>query len=338
MTALKAHEVARFLARPDAGARILLAYGPDAGLVRETAQRLAQHYAAGDADALVTLEGGELDADPGRLSVEANTPSLFSPRRVIRVRAAGKAVAPALAEVAGNPDAAIVVLEAGNLAPRDPLRVAVEAMPQGRALPCYPDTEETLVRLVAETFAQHGVRADADVAPTLRDILGNDREVTRRELEKLVLFAAETKTISRDDVITLCADNAALVLDQIVDAAGTGHAPRLEVALDRALAAAVSPRQILTVALGHFAQLRRWRTAVDAGRSPRDVLDAARPRPHFSRRSALEQQLRLWNDPALQAAAGRLQQAAADSRKRYAMTETLVRRALLAVSTMAAGH
>ena len=34
MTALKAHEVARFLARPDLNEGIFLAYGPDAGLVR----------------------------------------------------------------------------------------------------------------------------------------------------------------------------------------------------------------------------------------------------------------------------------------------------------------
>ena len=45
MTALKAHEVERFLKRPDLDAGILLVYGPDTGLVRETAQRLVRHYA-----------------------------------------------------------------------------------------------------------------------------------------------------------------------------------------------------------------------------------------------------------------------------------------------------
>jgi DNA polymerase-3 subunit delta len=338
MTALKAHEVARFVARPDPEARIILAYGPDAGLVRETAQRLAQHYAGNDADALVVLEGAELDADPSRLAVEVNTPSLFSSRRVIRVRNAGKALVQPVASLADDPGDTVVVLEGGNLAPRDPLRALVEGARPGRALPCYPDTEETLLKLIADTFSKAGIRADAEVAPTLRDILGNDREVTRRELEKLVLFAERSKTLTREDVIALCADNAALAMDQILDAAGTGHAARLEAALDRALAAAVSPQQILSITLGHFAQLRRWRTAVDGGGSAREVIESARPRPHFSRKVMLEQQLRLWTDDALAAAATRLQLATADSRKRYAMTETVVRRALLAVATMAAEH
>ena len=46
MTALRAHEVERFLKRPDLDEGALLAYGPDAGLVREVGSRLVRHYAA----------------------------------------------------------------------------------------------------------------------------------------------------------------------------------------------------------------------------------------------------------------------------------------------------
>jgi DNA polymerase-3 subunit delta len=47
--------------------------------VRETAQRLVRHYAGGDSNSmgLVTLDGSEIDSDPGRLLVEARTSSLF---------------------------------------------------------------------------------------------------------------------------------------------------------------------------------------------------------------------------------------------------------------------
>jgi DNA polymerase-3 subunit delta len=68
------------------------------------------------------------------------------------------------------------------------------------------------------------------------------------------------------------------------------------------------------------------------------VLDSVKPKPHFSRRSALEQQLRLWSDSALAAALERLQLASGDSRKRYGLQETVVRRALLAIAMMAAEH
>lgn len=339
MTALKAHEVERYLKKPDLDAGVFLAYGPDGGLVREAAQRLARHF-GGDASSMnvVTLDGAEAEADPSRLAVEAKTVSLFGDRRVVRVRGAGKSLVLVLTELLEDPAGAVVILEGGNLLPRDPVRALVEASRRGRALPCYPDSDESLMRLIGEWLVEADIEADPDVASTLRDTLGNDREVTRRELEKLSFFAAESRRLTRADVLTLCADNASLAIDEILDATGTGHAARLDGALDRAIAAAVNPQQLLTMALGHFSALRRWRQDVDAGRSIREVLDGARPKPHFSRRAAMEQQLRLWTDAALSAALERLQVATADSRKRYAMSETIVRRAFLAVSTMAASH
>ena len=132
-------------------------------------------WTGGDAASmnLVTLDGSEVDADPGRLAVEAKTSSLFGDRRIVRVRNAGKGAVMAATELLDDPGGAVVVLEAGNLTPRDALRALVEGGKRGRALPCYPDTDESLVRLINEWLAEAGIKADPDVAETLRDILGN---------------------------------------------------------------------------------------------------------------------------------------------------------------------
>lgn len=338
MTALKAHEVARFLARPDLSEGIFLAYGPDGGLVRETAQRLIRHLSGDDpSSANVTVfDGPELAADPSLLVLEARSVSLFGGKRILRVRNATKALVMPLTELRDDPGGTAIVLEADNLPPRDALRALVEAARLGRAMPCYPDTDETLVNLMREAFNQTGIRTDSDVIPTLRDILGNDREVTRREIEKLTLFAAQSKTLTREDVLLLCADNGALAIDAILDSTGSGHAERLELALNRAVAAAIAPQQLLAMLTNHFANLRRWRTDVDAGRTPRAVLDNLKPKPHFSRSAALEQQLRLWTEPNLATASERLLQATADSRRRPLLAETILRRTALALCMIAA--
>lgn len=340
MAALKAHEVARFLARPDIDEGIFLAYGPDAGLVRETAQCLIRQISGNDPEAasVVTLDGAEVDADPSILAVEARTISLFGGKRIVRVRGASKSLVMTLTELRDDPGGAAIVLEAGNLTPKDALRALVEAARLGRALPCYPDSDETLQALFRETFNQHGIRVDNDVTATLREILGNDREITRRELEKLTLYAASSKVLTREDVLLLCADNGMLVIDAILDATGGGHAEKLELALNRALSSAVDPQRLLAMSTIHFANLRRWRTEVDAGKSPRMVLDGLRPKPHFSRSSALEQQLRLWSDAALATASERLLQTTSDSRRRPALAEATLRRTLLALCMMAASH
>jgi len=340
MTALKAHEVARFLVRPDISEGIFLAYGPDGGLVRETAQRLIRQLSGDDpASASLTIfDGPELDAEPGRLMLEARSVSLFGGKRIIRVRNASKALVMPLTELRDDPGGAAIILEAGNLTPRDALRALVESAKLGRALPCYPDSDETLANLMRDTFNQQGIRADADVIPTLRDILGNDREITRRELEKLTLFAAASKSLTREDVLLLCADNGALAIDAILDSSGGGHAEKLEMALNRALAASVNPQQLLAMLANHFANLRRWRVEVDNGKSPRAVLEAVKPKPHFSRIGNLEQQLRLWSEPALANATERLLNATSDSRRKPVLAETILRRTTLALCMQAATH
>lgn len=338
MTALKAHEVARFLARPDLREGIFLAYGSDPGLVHETAVTLSRRLAEDGPAEIVVLDGQELDADPSRLAVAARTGSLFGEKRIIRVRGAGKSLVMTLSELRDDPGGAAIVLEAGNLTPKDALRGLVEGAKLGRALPCYPDTEETLAALVRDTFAKAGIAADPEAMATLRDILGNDREITRRELDKLVLFAQSGKRLTRADILALCADNAALAIDEIIDATGTGHAQKLEAALDRALANAIDAQRLFSVTQGHFGALRRLRIEVDRGRPARDVLDAMRPRPHFSRRGAMEQQLRLWSDEALSQATERLLAATAESRRRPALAESLLRRTLLALAMQVATH
>lgn len=340
MTALKAHEVARYLARPDLTEGIFLAYGPDGGLVRETAQRLIRHLSGDDpASANITIfDGSDLAADPSQLVMEARSVSLFGGKRIIRVRNATKAIVMPLTELRDDPGGTAIVLEADNLPPRDALRALVEAAKLGRAMPCYPDSDETLMALMRDTFNQAGIRTDSDVVPTLREILGNDREITRRELEKLVLYADASKSLTREDVLLLCADNGALAIDAILDATGGGHAERLEMALNRALAASINPQQLLAMLTNHFANLRRWRTEVDTGKPARAVLDGQRPKPHFSRMGALEQQLRLWNDTALAGATDRLLQATSDSRRRPPLSEAILRRATLALCMLAATH
>jgi DNA polymerase-3 subunit delta len=339
LTALKAHQVARFLEAPDLTAGIYLAYGTDSGLVRECGRRLLDFHAGDHPDpmALVSLDASELDSDPSRLATEARTAPMFGGARIIRLRAAPKSLADTLSELLDDlPDAIIIIESAANLSPRDKLRAIIEKSPHARALPCYADSGESLSALIRKTLSEAGIQPDPDVVPTLVDMLGNDREITRSELEKLVLFAARNKALTRHDVLNLCGDNAALAMDQVADATATGHAEKLDAALARAGAAGIDAQRLLATTLQHFAALRRWRAEVDSGQNPRAVLDSARPKPHFSRTASLEQQLRLWNDDGLANACARLYGAVSDSRHRAITARSTAHRALLAVCLAAA--
>lgn len=338
MTALKAQQVNAFIKSPDLKAGFVLIYGPDKGLVHERATLLVKHFSGDDPDpmAQVTLDMGALSAEPERLAVEARTPSLFGGQRTIRVREANNNLTPLVEELLTDWPDVVVIAEADNLTPRDKLRALAEKSSLARTLPCYADSEVDRVKLIGQSFADEGIELENGVAAALADLLGNDREVTRREIEKLKLFANETKRLTIADVTELCGDNAVLALDLIVDSTATGHVARMETALSRALTGGINPNQIMAVTLNHFNLLRQWRAIMQNGASAADAMKSAWPKPHFSRTRSIEQQLRLWNDAALAKASERLYEATREMRKTGQMADTLARRALLAICIMAA--
>lgn len=338
MTALKAHEVERFLQKPDLPAGVYLVYGTDAGLVREIGQRLSKHFAGENPDPMAhtVLQGDELTGETGRLVDEARTPSLFGGSRTVRVRNATKALTVPVSLLLDDMPDAVVVLEAGNLPKSDALRALAEKHKLARALPCYADNDRAINDLILNSFRQDGIQADNDAIATLRTLLGNDREVTRRELEKLCLYAAQSKQITADDVERLCGDNSARAIDAILDAVGSGNARQFDEAFEGAATSGIDPQRVLSAALQHFAGLRRLRLLVDAGQSPKDAVSAARPRVHFSRTSAMERQVRLWSDDALANAIGRFYDAIHETRRNSAVKQATTARALLAVCVAAA--
>lgn len=338
MTALKGRDIDAFLARPTLRSGLMLVYGPDTGLVSETAERLMATLVGEPADpeSMVSLHMSEVDADPQLLGITARSPSLFGSGRFIRIRGATNKLTATLKELLDEGIDAAIVVEGGNLTPSDSLRKLAEQSRDARALPCYADTSQAIDGLIRQTFADNGIATDPDLVPMLRDMLGNDRQVTRRELEKLVLFAHESKQLTADDIVALCGDNAALATDAVVDAIATGHAKKLDDALTRAQSSGTDIGRLLILVLNHFARLRAMRAEIDAGAPAEDVVKRATPRIHFSRAAGVQQQLRLWNDDGLAAACNRIQSAIGDTRKQSALAQSIARQAMLAVCMAAA--
>src|SRR5690606_25091578 len=159
----------------------VLLYGPDGGLVRERATRLATAIAGDAADPfrVAELTAAMLRDDPARLSDEANAMSLTGGRRVVRLRDAGDVVAALVAPLLdGPPPLALMVIEAGDLGPRSSLRLLFERSARGAALPCYRDESGSLAALVDGVLREAGLSIAAEARGFLLDSLGADRGVS----------------------------------------------------------------------------------------------------------------------------------------------------------------
>ena len=336
MTVLKSAEAERFIAKPDPARPIVLLFGPDAGLVSERAEAIVRASVDDPADpfALTRLEGEELAADPARLIDEARTVPLFGGRRAVWVRPGSRNIAPAVEPLLADTSLDCrIVIEAGDLKRNAPLRVMCERAPAVAVLPCYPDGERDLARLIDEEMRQAGVAISPDARSALVPLLGGDRRASRNELRKLATYAQGTNRVDLADVIAVVADASGLALDDVIDATFAGQPKHLEVELGKALAAGTAPGTIIFAAQRQAAGLHRARLAVESGTSVPDQVEAMRL--HFSRKTAVEAAIKAWTSTKLAIAMQQVAQAQLETRLKPALADALTHRLLQSLALQA---
>jgi DNA polymerase III subunit delta len=338
MVALRGKDVDAFLARPDPARPIILLYGPDAGLVRERADALLLSAVddRNDPFSLVKLDGDELAGEPARLLDEALTVPLFGGRRAIRVRAGSRSFAGVLDTLAKLPlkDCRIVI-EAGELRAESPLRKACERARTAVAIPCYPDGERDLARLIDEELRFSSLRMTPDARAALLTLIGGDRQASRNELRKLTLFAHGAGEVTLDHVTAVVADASELKLDTVIDGAFAGKPDLVETEFAKAMVAGTYPGVIIAAALRQAAWLHKSSLAAAEGMPLATLLEGGFPRLHFSRKALVETALRNFSAARLAAAIDQLASAALDMRKQPSLAAVIAQRTLLSIAVNA---
>jgi len=338
MTAVKASEVDRYIAKPDPAQPVLLVFGPDAGLVRERVDALVRASVddPGDPFALARIEGEELSANPARLVEEANTIPLFGGRRAVLVKAGSRNISAALEPVLAAPakDCRIII-EAGDLKRNAPLRALCEKAKAAAALPCYEDGERDLARLIDEEMRAANLTLAPDARAALAALIGGDRLASRNEIRKLALYAAGKTTVELADVIAVVSDASTLALDGVLDAAFAGASRDVETEFSKARAGGSSPAAIISAAIRQVANLHKMKLAVEAGDSIDFAMKRAAPPVHFSRAEAVGAALRLWTPARLVQAMAQLAEASLEMRRNASLAEAIAERTLLAVAQSA---
>jgi len=335
VTAVKASDVDRFIARPDPGQPIVLVYGPDAGLVRERVDALVRASVddPNDPFALARIEGEELSANPARLIEEALTVPLFGGRRAVLVRAGSRNIAAALEPVlAQASNECRVIIEAGDLKKSSPLRALCEKAKVAAALPCYADNDAAVARLIDDEMREAKLSIAPDARAALVSLLGGDRLASRNEIRKLILYALGKERVELTDVMAVVSDASEMALDGVLDAAFAGRTGETETEFAKARAGGSSPAAILSAAIRHVANLHKMRLAIDGGDSAEFAMKRGAPPVHFTREKLVADALRAFNAPRLLRAMSQLAEASLEARRNAALAETIAQRALLSIA------
>ncbi|MGH8029253.1 MAG: DNA polymerase III subunit delta [Arenimonas sp.] len=329
-----------FVAVPPDGLRVALVYGPDLGLVRERADKLARAVVPDPSDAfrMADLAADQVVRDPARLADEAAAIAFGGGRRVVRVRDAADALAAAVENLLAQPAAdALVVIEAGELAPRSALRLLLEKATDGAALPCYHDEGDRLGRTIDAALAEHGLAADAPAREELMLSLGGDRLATKAEIAKLATYVGAARSVTLADVEAVVGDVVEATLDDVAFAATLGDQPRLERALGRAFGQGEDEVALLRAVARHVGLLHRLAIRTDTSGSREAAMsELLRPPIHFRVRDAAIAASPRWSTARLGRALERLLEAEVAVKTTGNPQRTIVRQVLLELAADAA--
>ncbi|MFZ0353253.1 MAG: DNA polymerase III subunit delta [Pseudolabrys sp.] len=338
MTAIKASDVDRFIAKPNPAQPIVLVFGPDTGLVRERVDALVRASVddPNDPFALARIEGDELASNPARLVEEAHTIPLFGGRRAVLVKAGARNIASAVETVIAAPsNECRVIIEAGNLSKSAPLRSLCEKAKVAAALPCYADNERALTQLIDEEMHAANLTIAPDARITLLSLLGGDRLASRNEIRKLATYSQGQKSIELADVMAVVADASQMALDSVTDAVFAGKTGDVDSEFGKARASGSSPAAIVSAAIRQVANLHKMKLAIEGGDSIEFAMKRVAPPVHFTREREVSDALRVWSPARLLRAMDQLAEASLEMRRNAPLAEAIAQRTLLSLAANA---
>ena len=203
---------------------------------------------------------------------------------------------------------------------------------------CYADNARGLEEVVRDALRAEGFSIAPDALAEAVSRLGSDRGVTRRELEKLALYAKGEKEISLADIRAVMGDEAEIRAEEACDAAGNGDFARLDLALERLWVADTSVITVIRGAMGHFQRLALLRESVGRGDNLDFAIKRLRPPVHFSRADSFKAQARRWSEERLGDALDLLLEAETLSKTTAVPAEAVCGRTLMNIAAMAKGR
>lgn len=336
---LAPRQIDSFLKAPDPQVRAVLVYGPDQGLARERAAILGKKIVAdlNDPFNAAHLTGEVIEADPSRFYDEINARSLMGGRRLVRVTNPGAKFAVALKDwLKTSPsDDAFLVIEGGDLRPRDALRKICEEAPNAAALACYIQDERDTARFIRDIITEYGRTAANDAVIWLGSALKGDRDRARMELEKLDLYKGTDRSeISLADVMAVCGDGGTQNLDDLLYAA-TGRNPQKTMSVYRRLLEEETELIVILRSLqNHLRRLHQVRCATETGIPADEAMKRLQPPVFFKVEDMFRAQVSKFPSHVLRRMLARINEIEARTKRTGTPSETLVAETLLKLASM----
>ncbi len=286
-----------FLKSPAKDSVATLLYGPDSGLARERSQSIIAVLLGKNHEPLSLLEvyQDSLLEDSTILVSELSAMSLMADKRVVLIRQATDKLTSLLDAALPYMRKDVYIIALGDeLSSKSSLRGWFDKQPQAASLACYQDEERNLPQVIREQLTAAGINLPPDVVQYLASQMGNDRYVTRMEVEKIITYIGDTGRLSLEEARALSDYNRDAQTDMAAYALADKNISELDTALGRLQAEQVVPIITLRALSRYFQELYQLKLNA-GGSSIESFVETMRPPVHFRKKPHLIRHARNWS-------------------------------------------
>jgi DNA polymerase-3 subunit delta len=340
MTIIKSSAADGLIERLSRELRLFLIHGPDEGLAQDRSKTIVENVVGDKRDPLrvVRLEGSTVARNPGVLADEAYAIPMFPGSRAIWIDAQGRDLLPALRPLFANPPSdCTIVVKAAELKNGAPLRSAFENAPNGVSVECYSDEPKTLRHMIDTEAAAAGLAIAPDARAALLEHLGVDRQTTRAEIAKLVLYAYGRSRIEIEDIEAIVSDAAPFSHDELIDQAQLGKLHETAASANRYLSEGGDGEQLMMRLIQRLTLLHRLRLEMDQGRSFERACQSANIRLPARAAHTVSSQAECWTSQSLAQRLSDSRAASAKVRAEPRLGQFLAARTLWALASRSGG-
>ena len=308
--------VPAFLKKPDKDIKhinVFLLYGKNQGAILRTKQLLKKRFLGKIFDPLqfCHLQATELLQSPWLLEQEAKTQSMFGDIKIIHIEGAN-GLWEAIKTYLKNPmPTTKIIITTNMLRPSHSLRANLEKHKNAVALPFFEETKQTIEVFIKETLTKENIKIDQSTLSYLSSLMGDDAELNRQELEKLVVYVGPKNNISqkqkhkdknhapywmtKEDISLVLQSATSASLNHFIDAVMGGNKTEAMSIFTKLLGEGHQAQTLLISLMRHIQALHLAQNFITQGQPLARALQSAfRPPLHFKREYNVKKQLNIW--------------------------------------------
>jgi DNA polymerase III subunit delta len=165
----------------------------------------------------------------------------------------------------------LMVVQAGNMEAKNPLRKGFETSKTAWAIPFYPLEGRALSGWIAGQLQEGDYRVDADAIQYLSQRLDGDTMAATSELEKLKLFLGEKRQIGLDEAMAVVGETVQYSAFGLASATANGKTGAAMHILDKLLESGEEPLALLGILALRLRRIIQGQALLNAGEQPKAV-------------------------------------------------------------------